>query len=91
MPSSISHDDAARSVDSAAVEKSAIEWLRTELEDPEITASDNFLDVGGHSLVFAQLNRFLADSFGVGLDMRVTYQEPLSTAAAQAQPVRTPA
>jgi acyl carrier protein len=91
MPSSISHDAAAISSDSATVERSVLEWLRAELEDPEIAGSDNFLDIGGHSLAFARLNKYLEDSFGVGLVMKVTYEESLSTAAAKAQPVGTSA
>ncbi|MGW2089154.1 acyl carrier protein [Streptomyces sp. NPDC001880] len=91
MPSSTSHDDTARSPDNTVVEQSVIDWLRTELEDPEIIASDNFLDVGGHSLTFARLNLFLAESFGVSLDMKVAYDEPLSVAVAKAQPTRTSA
>jgi len=91
MSSSISHDAAASSPDREIVERAVIDWLRNELEDPEIIESDNFLDIGGHSLAFAKLNKFLADSFGVGLDMKIAYGEPLSTAVAKAQPARTTA
>jgi acyl carrier protein len=66
------------------VEQSVVEWLRTELDEPEINASDNFLDVGGHSLAFSRLNKFLADSFGVVLDQRTTYSDSLSVAVAAA-------
>ncbi|TRV72014.1 hypothetical protein FKN01_30770 [Streptomyces sp. 130] len=85
MPSS-PYDHTDRSLDMAEVERATIDWLRAELEDPEISAADNFLDIGGHSLAFSRLNKFLADSFTVALDMKVTYDEPLSTAVAKAQP-----
>jgi hypothetical protein len=62
------------------VEQSVIEWLRTELDDPEINGADNFLDVGGHSLVFARLNKFLADAGGVVLDQKTTYADSISAA-----------
>jgi hypothetical protein len=68
------------------VERSMIEWLRTELDDPEIIGIDNFLDVGGHSLVFSRLNKFLADSFEVVLDQKMTYSDSLSVAVAAARP-----
>jgi hypothetical protein len=68
------------------VEQSAVEWLRTELDDPEINGSDNFLDVGGHSLIFANLNKFLADTFEVVLDQRMTYSDSLTVAVAAAKP-----
>ncbi|MFI7388696.1 phosphopantetheine-binding protein [Streptomyces sp. NPDC049813] len=88
MPSS-TNDDAARPLSVAELERATVDWLRTELEDADISASDNFLDVGGHSLAFARLNKFLADSFAVNLDMKVAYDEPLSTAVAKAQPVQS--
>lgn len=69
------------------IEQSVVAWLRTELDDPEIGPGDNFLDVGGHSLVFSRLNKFLADSFGVTLDQKVAYSDPLSVAVAAAGPI----
>lgn len=69
------------------IEQSVVEWLRAELDDPEVVGADNFLDVGGHSLVFARLNKFLADSFGVALDQKVAYSDPLSVAVAAAEPI----
>lgn len=69
------------------VEQSAVEWLRTELDDPEITGSDNFLDIGGHSLIFSRLNKFLGETFGVILDQKTTYSEELSAAVGAALPI----
>ncbi len=68
------------------IEHSVVEWLRAELDDPEITASDNFLDIGGHSLTFARLNQYLNTAFGIVLDTRTTYSEPLDVAVAKTQP-----
>jgi hypothetical protein len=77
----------ARAVDPADVERAVVEWLRSELDDPDITGSDNFLDIGGHSLTFSMLNRFLSDSFGATLDMKTTYEESLNVAVTKMQPV----
>ena len=82
--------DAMKS-DAAKIERSVVEWLRAELDDPEITASDNFLDVGAHSLTFAKLNRLLSDSFGVALEARETYEAPLHEAVANRRSVDRPA
>ncbi|MEU9205628.1 acyl carrier protein [Streptomyces sp. NPDC048332] len=71
------------------IERSVVEWLRTELDDQEITASDNFLDIGGHSLTFARLNKYLGDTFGVVLDNRTAYSESLGVAAAKSLPPKT--
>lgn len=68
------------------VERSVVEWLRAELDDPEITAAENFLDVGGHSLIFARLNKYLGESFGTVLDQQTTYADPLSVAVAAMRP-----
>jgi acyl carrier protein len=85
MPVEATSEEAARTTSQATVELSAVEWLRTELEDPEITGADNFLDIGGHSLTFSKLNKFLDDSFGVVLDMKTTYDESLGHAVAKRQ------
>jgi hypothetical protein len=76
---------AVGAVGAADIEHSVVEWLRSELEDPEITGSDNFLDIGGHSLTFSRLNKFLGDSHGAALDMKTTYEETLDVAVAKIQ------
>jgi hypothetical protein len=70
----------------ADLERAALAWLRAELEDPDITGAENFLEVGGHSLTFSKLNKHLADTFGVVLDMKTTYDLPLAEAVAAARP-----
>lgn len=74
----------------ADLERAALAWLRTELADPDITGTENFLDVGGHSLTFSKLNKHLADAFGVELDMKTTYDLPLAEAVAAARPATAP-
>jgi hypothetical protein len=65
------------------IERAAVEWLRAELNDPAIVSSDNFLDIGGHSLTFSKLNVFLTDTFRVALDMKTTYEHSISRAVAE--------
>jgi acyl carrier protein len=72
------------SAPAAEIEGTVVDWLRKELDDPDITAADNFLDVGGHSLIFANLNAYLVESYGVVLDLRVTYNDTLAEAAVAA-------
>ncbi|MFD5483784.1 acyl carrier protein [Streptomyces hawaiiensis] len=86
MQVSTASDEAAGKNSRPDIERSVVEWLRVELDDPHIVGSDNFLDIGGHSLTFAKLNKHLGDTFGVALDIRITYSEQLSTAVAQARP-----
>lgn len=72
------------SASAAEIEEAVVIWLRKELEDPDITAADNFLDLGGHSLIFANLNASLVESYGVALDLTVTYNNTLAEAVAGA-------
>jgi acyl carrier protein len=69
------------------IELSVVDWLRRELDSPEITSSDNFIDIGGHSLTFSKLNAFLNDFYGVMIDQKITYGESISTAVAKTRPV----
>ncbi len=87
MQGSATNEKEARAVSAADVEQSALKWLRTELDDQEISGSDNFLDIGGHSLTFSKLNVFLGDSFGIVLDMKTTYDGTLAAALVAAQPI----
>jgi hypothetical protein len=87
MQISETNDHAARTASPTEVEESVVEWLRGELDDANITGSDNFLDIGGYSLMFSKLNRFLRESHGIVLDMRTTYAEPLNVAVTKTQSV----
>lgn len=72
------------SASAAEIAEAVVDWLRGELDDPDITAEDNFLDLGGHSLTFAKLNVFLVDTYGIALDLTVTYNNTLADATAAA-------
>jgi hypothetical protein len=89
MQVSTTSGEAARTASQTDVEQSVVAWLRAELDDLEITGSENFLDVGGHSLTFSKLNRFLGDSFGVALDQKTTYGDQLSVAVAAMRPTES--
>lgn len=80
-------NDRAAAANPADVAHALVDWLRDELNDPKITGSDNFLDVGGYSLMFSKLNRFLGESYGVVLDIETTYAEPLNVAVTTMQAV----
>jgi acyl carrier protein len=86
MQVSATSGETARAASRPDIAETVVEWLRVELDDAEITGADNFLDVGGHSLVFSKLNKFLNESFGVVLDQRRAYEDPLSAAATAALP-----
>ncbi|MFC0435427.1 hypothetical protein [Kutzneria buriramensis] len=83
-------DETEHAADRTEIVTAAVEWLRTELNDPDITGAENFLDVGGHSLTFSKLNIFLGGTFGAELDKKLTYERSLSEAVAGMTPVDRP-
>lgn len=87
MPATNDHGAGAASP--AEVEHALVDWLREQLNDTAITGADNFLDIGGYSLMFSKLNRFLGKSYGVVLDTKTTYAEPLSVAVTKMQAVES--
>lgn len=76
----------ASAANPAEVEEALVNWLRGELNDRKISASDNFLDIGGYSLLFSKLNRFLNATYGVALDIETTYTQPLGVSVMKMQP-----
>jgi hypothetical protein len=83
----VAGDEGTGAASPVDIERALVEWLRVELDDQEIVGSDNFLDIGGHSLTFSKLNQYLSGSFGTALDMKTTYAEPLSVAVAKMQSI----
>ncbi|MGW7362018.1 acyl carrier protein [Streptomyces sp. NPDC054841] len=58
--------------------------LREQLGDRWITGEDNFLDVGGHSMMAIELKAWLADRHGVSIGLPELFRGTLSDAAAAA-------
>ncbi|WP_019855914.1 acyl carrier protein [Actinopolyspora mortivallis] len=58
-----------------------VEWAAEILEEPEVTARDNFLDLGGHSILALRLCRYAAERFGVEYDIMTLFENDLATAA----------
>ena len=59
-----------------------LEWAREFLEDPDVTAADNFLELGGHSMIAIELSARAEARFGAPYDMQVLFQKTLGDAAA---------
>lgn len=60
-----------------------LSWL-SEILEQQVLASDNFLDVGGHSMIAISLNERVKKEFGLTLSMEklynVTLEDVFSTA-----------
>ncbi|MGA8114941.1 MAG: phosphopantetheine-binding protein [Actinocatenispora sp.] len=68
------------------LEARTLAWLREALEDPSISTDDNFLEIGGHSLMAMDLNAWLKETSGVEVDMRQLFEDSLGKAIAGAAP-----
>ena len=67
---------------SALVQKEQAEslilhWVASLLESPGVSSGDNFLDLGGHSMLAVDLDRQVLAHFGVTLDMRLLFEETI--------------
>ncbi|MTE19605.1 acyl carrier protein [Streptomyces sp. TRM43335] len=65
-----------------SVQRATVEWVAELLEDPEVGAEDNFLDLGGHSMLALQLGNLAKERFGQDYDLRVLFEGTLADAAA---------
>ena len=61
-----------------------LSWLGEILEQ-QILASDNFLDVGGHSMIAISLNERVKKEFGLTLSMERLYNATLEDVFSTAQ------
>jgi acyl carrier protein len=76
--------DSAVSADTLADD--VVGWVREFLEDPSIGPDDNFLDVGGHSLVANRLNVLVKKKYGRKIPLRSLFEESIAAACADAGP-----
>jgi aryl carrier-like protein len=63
-----------------AVRHEVLDWLRAKLEDDDIAGDDNFLAVGGHSMLAIELNAWLTERHRADIDLAVLFRESLNEA-----------
>jgi aryl carrier-like protein len=68
--------------DGREVERLTVEWAAMVLEDPDVAPEDNFLDLGGHSILALRLCRRAKERFGAEYDLMILFETDLATAAA---------
>ncbi|EJA0166446.1 hypothetical protein MQB33_003510 [Salmonella enterica subsp. enterica serovar Sandiego] len=64
--------------------KEYISWMEFLLERP-VTEDDNFLDIGGHSMMAISLNERIRNKFGLTLSMERLYNTTLTETFQAAQ------
>lgn len=62
------------------VDQNLLEWVRELIEDHRVSLDDNFLDVGGNSLMAVILNERLQNVYGVHVPMKKLFQLSLGEA-----------
>ncbi|MFF4139611.1 acyl carrier protein [Streptomyces mirabilis] len=76
----MSHTASRDGRDPVVVERMVVEWAAEILEEPA-SAQDNFLDLGGHSMLAADLNQRVLDTFGAELDLQLLFEKSIGEAA----------
>jgi acyl carrier protein len=64
----------------AAIEASTLAWLGSALDDDSVSTEDNFLELGGHSLMAIELNIWMKETYGCELDVRLLFEDTLGKA-----------
>ena len=67
----------------AVIEQLTIEWVSEILDEPDVSPQDNFVDLGGHSVLALRLSRHAKERFGAGYDVMVLFEKDLASAAAE--------
>jgi hypothetical protein len=86
MTTTVTPQPAFKEADAAQVTDAALGWLREALEDGDLTVEDNFLAAGGHSMMAIQMRAWLAETYGLLLDLPSLFQQSLGDAVSAALP-----
>jgi mycobactin peptide synthetase MbtE len=70
-------DDPARI---PGITEATVSWLRNALDDDSVSADDNFLEIGGHSIMAMELGAWLKAEHGINLDIRQLFEENVGKA-----------
>jgi aryl carrier-like protein len=62
----------------------AVAWVGELLEESDLSAQDNFLDLGGHSVLALELSERVKKTLGVDLDMQILFERSIGEALADA-------
>ncbi|GAA2777089.1 phosphopantetheine-binding protein [Saccharopolyspora taberi] len=69
------------SQDKAAIEQLTVEWAAQLLDDSDVTPQDNFIDLGGHSILALRMNRYAKERLGAEYNLMVLFESDLAAAA----------
>ncbi|WP_374982910.1 acyl carrier protein [Streptomyces fradiae] len=81
MSETLSGTESVRSAEE--IQRRTLEWVAEMLEEPEARPEDNFLDLGGHSMLALQLSERAKEEFGAEYDMEVLFEKSIADTAAE--------
>ncbi|WP_381790233.1 phosphopantetheine-binding protein [Streptomyces niveus] len=64
------------------VRKQIVAWAAELLEEPQASETDNFFDLGGHSVLALTLIGQVKERYGVEVDIRALFEQNLGEMAA---------
>lgn len=73
--------DARTASQAAEIRRLTLEWVAEILEEPQAMLEDNFLDLGGHSMLALQLGERAKQRFGADYDLKILFEGDLASAA----------
>jgi acyl carrier protein len=62
-------------------ERLVVSWV-AEMIGEDVSAEDNFLDLGGHSMLALELSQKAQEQFGAEFDMQILFERSLAEATA---------
>lgn len=65
------------------VEAMTLAWVSEILDEPDVHPDDNFIDLGGHSILAVRLSRRAREHLGCDFDLMLLFEKDLGTAAAE--------
>ena len=67
----------------AEVQKLTLQWVSELLDEPDVKPEDNFIDLGGHSILAVRLSREAKEHFGADFDLMVLFEKDLTSASTE--------
>ncbi|MER6268147.1 acyl carrier protein [Streptomyces sp900105755] len=67
------------------VRQRILDWIGEELGDHHITGADNFLELGGHSMMAIELKARIAREYGLSISLADLFQRSISVVVARAE------
>ncbi|MEY9211734.1 acyl carrier protein [Thermobifida halotolerans] len=65
------------------IQRLTLRWAAELLEEPEVLPEDNFLELGGHSMLALQMAERAKKRFGAEYDLMILFEKDFAAAAAE--------